>query len=636
MPKLQAIFRRLRALDDPVVDHSMSQALSTADPVAQRLLVLSLLVRGEEQALAGVVRCFHKLQPQLQHAVVDHAGDLDQALRTVGREEDLDGRMNMIQIVLQSGSTRLAYLLASQLHHGDAQLTRSASAALLDLTRRATCGFATAEGAVGGLTVSPSRHIGWLAASLSDAAACFAKHGRQDVLLGIACLAPRRHPRLLPYLTEHKHHAHRALNQLIRQANHELVRRGLLFFAGIEPMEPAAAEALGSAAITPHVPEVMSMSHLLAVPRVRLALRKIKPAEHLAVGDEGRSSTAMTCRLASRWMGTIQAEAASRASALASWGLCEDAVGRLFVLRALMAMSHEAADEQIGAMCFDADANVARIALRHLIRRRWRGLDRLMARLLTSPHGRVRDLAQAALLPRGFSRFWDHWPLMPAATRRAAGRAIRKIDPQFNQRLLERMSDPDVDVRLRAVMMTRELGLETFFERRLLDLSDDRDAHVASAAVRALGGIGESSRVTNQLEQSLTHTDDRVRANAIESIQQLQATEQVEQALREMAVSGRGNRSRANAVRALLSLPAADAMPALLRMLGDGEASHRLSALWVVRDLGVAEAARRVAELAKTDRDPAVRREAEQVAAGFAPPKPADAELAHAAGEAGR
>ncbi len=107
------------------------------------------------------------------------------------------------------------------------------------------------------------------------------------------------------------------------------------------------------------------------------------------------------------------------------------------------------------------------------------------------------------------------------------------------------------------------------------------------------------------LEGALSHADSRVRANAVESLDQLKSTKHLEQLL-EMANRDEG-RPRANAIGSLMNMRAGDALEALVRMLNDPRPKQRTSALWLVDQLGLTDVARHVAEMSITDPDREVK-----------------------------
>ena len=102
----------------------------------------------------------------------------------------------------------------------------------------------------------------------------------------------------------------------------------------------------------------------------------------------------------------------------------------------------------------------------------------------------------------------------------------------------------------------------------------------------AVAGLGQKRQTDEPakilLLNSLKDKDPRVRANAIEALQQcgwqdaqrlIELTEDID------------NRVRANAIKALLSVRVEAAQPAIESMLNDRRARHRRSARWVLESI---------------------------------------------------
>ena len=287
---------------------------------------------------------------------------------------------------------------------------------------------------------------------------------------------------------------------------------------------------------------------------------------------------------------TIQAEMLGRLSH------DPDRATRLAALNRLIALDvrpqwSRCADGVISTFCSDENAAVARIALRHLVRRRWPGLARLLVTLVHSPHEEIRHLAGANLAPLGFTKFWEAWPKLSYAQQLAGGNALIKLDPNFHRLLGERLGRPERNSRLRAMAIIYGLNQATFFETPLLALARESDEVIASAAVRALGSAS-SPAVVEALELALRHSDSRVRANSVESLQQIRSTRHVNR-LMEMARTD-DSRPRANAIHALMEMRAGEALASLTNMLADTRPAQRISvALWLVDHLGLVDVARR-------------------------------------------
>ncbi len=447
-------------------------------------------------------------------------------------------------------------------------------------------------------------------AAVVEACACFHQHRRRGVLLAAMYFAHQPSNLLLRHIADRRGAAYQPAAELVAQADHPATVRALLALGAFEPLREPVSRGLATPACGAHLPLMVESAHLLSCPAVRVTLGKVKRADHLrpTVYGLGRFTAAQTRRLP-RWLAALPIDEAGRLAELAKLVGSDEPIARLLALRELLGIDQAGADDVIAAMCFDAREPIARIALRHLIRRRWSGLGRLMVRLVGSPHAGLRRLAERQLGPVGFDRYWSNWPGLSPSMRATAGRALMKIDPGFLRKLAERMASDAADQRLQAVMMCRALDQASYFEPHLVRLSRDADKRVASAAVKALGEIAESQPAAEALGAALNHEDDRVRANAIEALEQMKRTAAVRDRLEHIA-GGRGNRSRATAIKALLELPLADAMPQLQRMLTDGDPTHRISALWVVERLGLLPLVQEVAELARHDVQPKVRRRA--------------------------
>ena len=609
MSMLADIYRLLKPLRHPAVDAALAEALPTAERAGRRLIVLSLLERRNDRGMVSLIRAYHLLGKQLQQLVLENMTLLDTALRTAGRDDDPAVRLNVIDLIVQSSSYRLSYLLSAQLHTDDARVTRAAAAGLCRLAESAGRTPARRAGD------DVAQRIRWLGTALSEACACYHQHGRHDIVLAAAHLAPRRIERLDEYLCERRCGAHQALREMLRFPDRPEITHAVLSFAALEPLRPFVLELLHRQDVHDHLGTLMETAHLTAAPAISQLVARVTEPSHLIPSRTMLASLeAPRQRMAVRWVRTLHMPAAQRIAALEPMLECGDLTARLLAVRALMELRDPQADEQMAPLCSDPHPVVARIALRHLINRRWTGLSKLLMRLVASPHEELRRMAELQLGPMGFERLWEQWDQMDDAGRTGAGRALMKLDAAFHRQLATRMADADSDCRFKAVMIARHLGQESHFDKTLIKLLRDPSDRVASAAAKALGASGDAA-VAPHLRAALSHADDRVRANAIEALEADGGAEQVLAARQELmkVAAGRGNRSRANAIKALMQLPAVEAMPMLGRMLIDTDPRHRISALWVVERMTSVNLARQVAILAKLDDDPVVRRRALRV-----------------------
>ena len=133
-------------------------------------------------------------------------------------------------------------------------------------------------------------------------------------------------------------------------------------------------------------------------------------------------------------------------------------------------------------------------------------------------------------------------------------------------------------------------------------------------AVRLAGRL-EDPKLKELLEAATRHADPRVRANAIESMEDLHIADRSQRVL-EM-LNSRHNRERANAIKALGQFNFGTARECLTRMLTDANPLHRMSALWVVGQLDLLEVMRQVSKVARHDPNARVRRRAAEMIESF-------------------
>lgn len=655
MAKVQQIYKQLQRTEDVTVDRAMTAALPTADRFALRLIALMLLKRKHPDGLLGLVLHHHLLPSDIQHTVANHAGELFTPLRKAAGMGHTHGPLNAIQIIHRSLSARLAYLASDQLRHGSSEAQGASGACLLHLARHAA-----SDPRPGVLPQIEPKGIEYLQTALDEAVQCFGRHEQRSALVAAVWLAMRGSGALRQTLGQEKDPATRAMAALMEEAEQPAVLRSLAVLMSVPTVREAGRRGLRRAGERGRLGPMLAHFHMLRLPEVAAAMGEMDADTLGAVGvDEAtaRSMPAHELRGLPAWVMALPMEHGEKVRQLAQLRHVPDPATRLMALRRLMAISErgrraredasvggddgekggEAGErtaeevlEAVAGFCDDVDAPIARIALRHLVRRQYVGLTRLLMRLVNSPHEAIQQYATRQLAPIGFQRLWEVWPRLDEQLRGAAIRALAKLDDSLSRHLGEKLRSDEQAAKLRALNMVAEMNMGGAFEGELRELSESPNEKVASAAVKALGSAGTRAAMAS-VEKAMEHTDDRVRANAAEAMSQLRSTQHVEQ-LAQMA-DEESNRPRASAIGALMAMKAGEALPALTRMLEDDRPEHRISALWLVEHMGVMEAAQAVAALATSDPDPEVRRRAEHVAAEvLAMMRAGDARLARGEG----
>ncbi len=510
---------------------------------------------------------------------------------------------------------------------------------------------------------------------LADAAWGFAGHQRRAALLAglvgldLAGLSDSRRDqsgasgaaRLLRLVQESSHVAHRALRQIVRWSPAPVVRERALLLLSEASIAEAALERVSRAESRGEHEAVLRLAHLGLRPRRRrlLGMVRVVATGGLEAKGEEQRSAAKTVPFSGTGVGVIAGgqalpearmlagmDEACRAGAAMLAGMVEaddqaraallrDSLGDaspLVRLRALAAVPRA----ELAHYCFDADPHVARSAML-----RWstagmglRGRAeageraRVAGVLARSPHASVRRLAEQET-PRE-TPWMAHCPASRASAWRLAVRERDGLLGHVRRRVkgtrpAEGAADGTADGRgavsveeqVGAIVVARRLGLSRVIAMDLAELLEPGtgtgavDPRVAATAAAALGDVDDAvSR--GALRRALTHSDARVRANAVEAIG-------VQRMAVEDATTGRDrdygslielkgdphHRVRANAIRALLQLPPACpkerrvakraggvlegkprvyepvAVDALAAMLGDERPAHRLAGVWL-------------------------------------------------------
>ncbi|MFA9477692.1 HEAT repeat domain-containing protein [Phycisphaerales bacterium AB-hyl4] len=615
---MDALYHHLRGIADPSVDRAMAAALATADQAAIRRMVPMLVERAQPEGMLGLVMQYHRLPVDIQAQVVEQVPRLFRPLREAASRRQGHGPENVITLVQRSRNTRLAYLVSEQLRHGAEGLLASAGSCLLRLAE-----LAASDPKPERLPTLDAEAAAYLQTAITDAVKRFPRHRESSVLLAMAWLLPRPMDEACQAVVDIKSPAGAAMSTLLRRAEHPAARRALLPMLGFASQADAAMDGLRCCNDAGMMSDVLVHYHLLLLPGVRRPLARVKNIESLwPDASRQREFDTSALRGLPTWLDALPADEKQRLASLA--GLCNapDAATRLAVLRRLLTMARQYRDDaelaqsmtqRFVAFCDDPEPALARIAIRHLIATGYPELPRLLTRLVNSPHESVRKLAGVHLSPLGFARLWALWPKLEPARRTAAAQALMKIDANFHRMIGEKLKREDRAMRLRALSMIEQLNQGSFFEAALKRLATDKDEHIASAAVRALGTT-ESEVSVESVEQALDHPDSRVRANAIEALEQMEQVDDEKQLDRLMTMAeDEANRPRANAIRALMQSRTREALQALTRMLNDDRAEHRVSALWLIKDMGLLSVARKVAEMSLHDPEEQIRQRADTV-----------------------
>ena len=655
MARIHRLYRHLSKIDDESVDQSMAAALPTADPQTTHQIARLLLKREKPVGTLALVLWYHQLNQSARDAVAERAESLDRPLREAISHGGVQGTTNAIGIIQESGAARLTYLISEILRRGHASLRQEAAECLLEITRNAA----------GGASFD-SQASRFLKSAVIEALTAYSSHEQQATLAAWAILCPLPLPATNRLFADQDHPAIVAMRPLLQEASKSEFRRAALPLAVYPALRKAALMGIIRCGTGEGMRDVLVNWHMLLVPAVRQGIFTGKTIDQDYLDEHSSEDWSKTnCHGFPAWIMALPLTTRTRLEALGQMRMAPDRLVRLGALRRLIDLAefegrrttaapggfpgsqrsspesgpgsgrvhpkprhanHWAINEIIERYCLDPEPALAGLALRHLVRSGWSNLPKLLLKLVNADVPEVRRIAGDHLAPLGFDRYWNAWDSLGCGQRLVAGQALIKIDPCFHRHLADRLSSEGRADRLRALAMIHDLNQGAFFEQALLRLAQDDDPMIASSAIIALG-TADSDETIDALEEAIDHLDARVRANALEALQELQSARH-EHRLASMALKEEC-RPRANAIGHLLELRRGQAMQALRLMLNDERQEHRNSALWLVGSAGLVEVARHVAEMAITDPNTLIKRRAslvvDQLISAMKPPPQAPA-----------
>lgn len=644
MPIADELYSEMLRLDDPTVDAAIMAALPTAGLKKRQALARDLVSRGNLDGQVSVLSQWPNLDDELRESLVAQAPKLASALRKLCslRQNVLTGIA--LEIIDRAGSMELSYLVTEQLRRGDPPTRDRAGAILVNLARRAAeldhpQGIAPTSQAD-----SPTDHqLHALIETVQQAIVQYANHDHPSVVQAWLLIWPLGTPLADQAIALPEQAVHTPLAQRLAYPQEPEDYAALIPSLATKTTVSPALHGLARAVRGHQLAQVLQSWPHLKQPAVRMGLRRVNRPQTLIPDARQIKAMPVNARLGlPLFLAQLPLDPAELTVHLSTFAE-DDAPGvRLSALRELIRLAtppsaaapvlapvmpgaepariesthimlrHDpAAVDALPRYLNDADASVAKLALRALIRLRPKQLPRLLAQAVNSEHDAVRQLATGYLAPMSYDKLWQNWWKLSQRHRLEMGRAQIKIDPAFHAQLAESIALGSSHDQFKALDMIATLNQGSFFTAALQKLARHQNPAMIASAIKALG-TAPASQAKDALESALRHPDTRVRANAIEAVAQSHH-DGFSQQVRAMA-DREENRPRANAIKALIEHGSPDGLPALQLMIDDPDPRHRISALWVVRSLGLTPMTTLTAEMAVSDPDRDVRKAAQSTA----------------------
>jgi HEAT repeat protein len=595
-------------------DDLLLEALRLGNEPEQQSVLEALIARGTNRGLGGVVGVYESLPPALQGMVLERIRAFHPALRECGLGTDVGRRIVAMQLIARGRQGRMAYVLSENLHHSDPTLSQPAMAALAELAQwvaeqslklRHMEEEERAE--VYQRLMEQRPEIEQTVARAMDMHR--GRHG-QELLRAALLLCDHPDSKTLAILRTTKHGGQSAMVRRLQQPPSADCVAAFLLGASHGALRTHFGIAFAHIEEAPVLDALLPYTHWLKNHQLRICMHQVTRGAWWSEGEllhdlEGRTPAAaakmgqwiaasgLVDRMQDYRLGTLVRHAG------------EDVGARLQLLRVGMSRPAGASVELIRSFLEDPDERLVRLAARELIRRRPPEYENMLLQLMTGAPESVRRVIARALGQVGFEHFWQRFDRLDRRTRFSAGQAMMKLLPDAPQRLERKLAAPSAEVRIKAMQIVQELKLAPIMQPSLLALCQDPNARIRSKAVSALR---ELPALPSELlvERVLKDPDSRVRANAVEVLED-RPNMAFLPLLAQRARSAH-NRERANAIKALHRIKVGVFAKQLGMMMADPRAEHRISALWVLKQVGWWQLLPEVGQMARNDENLRVRR----------------------------
>jgi len=638
------------AADDALVEGLELGSESEKWPILE-----AILKRQTVRGLCGIIAQFEALPEALRAHVLQQIKIFHHALREAGRSDDTALRLAALKLIAQSRQGKLGYVLSENLHNSEEAVAKVATESMVALAgwisaatkqlqkgeiRTEDCRLRTESKEGQEPTLNPQQSTqssvlspqsceiySELMAQRPEIETAVAramdvhrgKHG-QELLRAALLLCDWPQSKTLAILQTTKHGGQSPMVRRLQQPPAAEHVEAFLLGASHGQLRSHFGVVFTHIEEAPVLDALLRKTHWLKDHQLQLCMHQVSRGAWWDSASLSRDIDRRPPEDSSKigeWLGNsgvhdvVQDERMERLYHHAF----SDFDSRLRLFRVAARRKRGSSVNLFKAILSDGDERLVRLAARELVRRRPPDFENSLLQLMTNAPESVRRVVSRAIGQSGFEQFWDRFDRLDKPTRKQAGKAMLKLLPDGITRLKRRLAGGSPEQKVKALQIAQELELADSIQEELVHLCADPNAHIRSKAVMVAGEV----KVVPEdvlVDRLVNDPDARVRANAIE-VMEGQEQPKLLPVLAKRARSTH-NRERANAIKALLRMRVGAASVQLTHMLRDPRPEHRVSALWALRQSGWWQLLMEVGRLAKEDQNLRVRRYALTVLKGAA------------------
>lgn len=620
---LERIIHVLVETDNEAADDLLLGAVDAGSDKEAAFAMDALFRRQTLFGMSGLIGRYDNLAESLKLRVLENIGQLASAIRACAGSGDIARRLSALRLIARGRQGKLAYLLIESMHHSNEDVARAAIDALVALARWVATETRRVQNAevkkdLHGDPIPPNNPVyrevieqrSEIEATVNRAIDIHRGAYVQELLRAALLLADRPESKTLSILHTAKHGGEVPMVRRLQQTPASEHVEAFLLAASHMDLRGQFGLIFSRIDETPVLDALLRRTYWLKDHHLRICMQQVSRCGWLDQSglqrDINKRSGLDLGRIGEWITATATHDAMQDELLVLLAQRAADHFGaRLRLLRIAARRPRGASVQLLRTMLQDSDERIVRMAVREFIRRKPADYENTLLQLMSNAPDSVRRIVGRSVGQSGFDNFWERFDDLEPATRQTAGRAMVKLVPGTKQRLSRLMTAGTTQDRLKALQIAQELNLSHELHDTLLIVATDSNPKLRSKAVILLGqtptGLPELL-----VDKALNDPDSRVRANVIEVIDQRKDPQYLPM-LSRMAQS-RHNRERANAIKALLGMRMGSANQHLIAMLKDSQPEHRISALWALKQVGLWQMLREIANLAKSDSDTRVRR----------------------------
>lgn len=621
------VFEVLRDADSDAADRAFVEGLPELSTDDQITVVKLLLERGRDAGLNALPVLFDRLDDTSQSRIITSASRLFPSLRSAIRSGKIQTRSNTLHIVSVSGNVRLAYIVAHALRDASPQIRTEAGSVLLAMTEqyRRRLADTTAElretseasldcaRPVAGTLDILGEERQFLNTALKDGLEGFESHHRLEIVKAAMYFAEELENSLFQHLSHRRGKLTHAMLEVFTNAVGPHFAPFAYVAMKYKDVRGRIIAMLSTCRDAALFAELIRFGWMNRDPEIRRALQGIHSLAWLS--DELEAVFSLPDRVAAKmpaWLLPLGLPADTKVSILNHLFMLDDEAVHRAAAWALCSIKSASSIRALNLMLESGNPEIQKIAGFELADRRRRQVFHGEA-----PAGRPeewRALLRHARLSEDFDVLWRNFERVDPTSARDAGYHALTFVPGFSTQIRLNLLGRKPEDRLRALRLVLLLHVAEHFRNEVLGLTRDRDPEVRSAAMTAIGGIGDSAS-RRILERALQDDAAMVVTAAIFGLDQMQAERRDE--LIKPICHSEDPGVRAAAIRVLLRMRLNDGAANLIYMLNDPRPKHRAAALWLVDRMQLVTLADRVTEMANGDTDERVSRTALRVLQRF-------------------